>query len=61
MTNDPSETDELGGGPTRVCAYCGHNEDDHIDLEAELPGRTARRGYCETCEEWHDFEPVPTD
>lgn len=61
MANEQVDIEEIGAAPVRACVECGHGEDEHVDLEAELPGRTARRGYCEACEEWHDFEPVTGD
>jgi hypothetical protein len=49
------EVEEVGGAPTRVCAACGHDEDDHQVEETELAGRTERSTYCTACGAFHDF------
>jgi hypothetical protein len=53
MTTD--DLDNIGGAPGRICAACGHHEDDHQLQDFELSGNTARRVFCSSCEEFHDF------
>ncbi len=57
MTTD--DTDLLEGGPEDPCATCGHAESTHITRDHELEGRTVRLGYCEECDDEHDFVPLP--
>jgi hypothetical protein len=41
------------GVESRLCAVCGHDEDEHelVDLGA------SSRGVCRACDDAHDFEP----
>ncbi|MEX2446690.1 MAG: hypothetical protein WD734_05055 [Dehalococcoidia bacterium] len=45
--------------PERICQRCQHAEGDHFETDYELAGATARRIYCEPCDDWHDFVPEP--
>ena len=54
MTNATPDREE-DAGPARICGVCTHPEADHADHEEEVAGDTIRRGYCNVCEEWHDF------
>ena len=59
-TDEAPELEELGA-PVRPCQRCGHGDEVHTLQDFELPGQTVRRTYCQSCEDWHDFEPDPAD
>jgi hypothetical protein len=58
MTYEAREFEDDARVPDPGCGRCGHSSDDHIEHEAEEPGRSERATYCVTCEEWHDFVPA---
>ncbi|MEZ4503664.1 MAG: hypothetical protein R3C39_13645 [Dehalococcoidia bacterium] len=56
MTTDQ---DRDAGTETRICARCGHPEDQHTLVEAD--GDTAAHTICEACGRPCDFAPRPLD
>jgi hypothetical protein len=55
VTREPEEQDETGA-EVRLCASCGHAEDDHRQVTDE-PER-GRPELCVTCGTRHAFTPV---
>lgn len=55
MVMDPEERDEVGA-EVRVCATCGHTEDDHRAITDE-PER-GRPELCLICGDRHTFAPL---
>lgn len=43
----------------RQCHVCRHGATEH-ELR-DVDGETQKRGYCNACEEWHEFVPEPLD
>ena len=61
MVSDLTPDPDLAEVPGSICAACGHAEGDHVEQDAEVPGGTLRRTFCETCEDLHDFVLDPRD
>jgi hypothetical protein len=59
MTTEQAPQRDDVAGPVRICAACGHQEDEHEEQEAEVAGDTLRRTVCLECADWHDFVPRP--
>ena len=61
MVSDLTPEPDLADVPGGTCAACGHPENDHVEQDAEVPGGTLRRTFCEVCEDLHDFVLDPRD
>jgi hypothetical protein len=55
MTLDPDDRDEVGA-EVRICASCGHAEDEHSVITEEA--ERGRSEICLTCSDHHAFAPL---
>lgn len=56
MTTDQ---DRESGTEVRLCAECGHAEDQHEQIEAS--SAAGSHTVCTECGDAHEFEPRPLD